>query len=203
MFRARSIAASSHRRARLALLAGVLTLAVGAAACGGGGGSSSGDTTPETTVPADVVIATDPAVPVTVEVGHRFSIVLPADPGDGWRWVVQPFDTARLVALGSEFSDDRGQRLASTAATSTTTTTLAGRATATSTTTTTTTTAPVEPTTTTTSMPPLVQVVSFAGRAPGTTTIAFKAERIVATTPSSPVVVQWSVQVLAATTTTR
>lgn len=203
-----SVGRRVRRRARTALVAGVVTvvLAAGAVACGGGGneGDGSDAATPATTVPSDVVVATDPTVPVTVEVGHRFAIVLPADPGDGWRWVVQPFDTALLVALGSEFRDDEQQRIASTAATSTTSTTIAGRTTATSTTMTTSPTAnPDESTTTTTSMPPLVQIVSFAGRAPGTATLSFSATQIVPVPDARPTVVTWTVQVTAATTTTR
>lgn len=182
------IAPPTRRRLRAALATGVTGLSLVLVACGGGGSSTGVQGGPATEVPTDVVVATDPTAPISVEVGHRFSVVLPADPGEGWRWVVQPFDTSRLVALGSEFSDDEARRAASTVATSTTSTTQAGRGT-------TTTTAPPEPTTPTTAMPPLVQVVSFAGRAPGTAVVAFRAERIVATTPASPVVVQWTVQI--------
>lgn len=189
-------ATAARRRTGALLLVGVLALGPGVAACGGSG-SSGGEATPPTTIPDDFVVATDPALPIQVEVGHRFAIVLPADPGEGWRWVVQPFDTTKLVALGSGFSDDEKERAASTAATSTTSTTLAARATATSTTTTTN---PDAPTTTTTAMPPLVQMVSFAGRAPGTASITFRAARIVETTPSSPVVVKWSVEIVPART---
>ena len=177
-----------RRRLRTVLATGAAGLVLVLGACGGDGSSAGMRSGPATVVPTDVVVATDPAAPISVEVGHRFSVVLPADPGEGWRWVVQPFDTSRLVALGSEFSDDEARRAASTVATSTTSTTQAGRGT-------TTTTAAPEPTTPTTAMPPLVQVVSFAGRAPGTAVVAFRAERIVATTPASPVVVQWTVQI--------
>lgn len=203
-------AGAARRRARCALIVGLLTLAatLPAAACGGGGGGSS-DTSSTTmaTSPVPVVLATDPAVPVAVEVGHRFSIVLPADPGEGWRWVVQPFDTAVLVALGSEFSDDPGQRSAATAVTSTTLPATRGAGAAS----TTTTAAAVaaapgdapSPTTSTTSVPPLVQIVSFAGRAPGTVALSLRATQIVPTPDARPVVVTWTVQVTASPPPTR
>ena len=191
--------AALRRRARRALVTGLLTLAIGVlvAACGGGGGSSVTTSVPDTTAPVPVIVATDPAVPVTVEAGHRFSVVLPADPGEGWRWVVQPFDTARLVALGSEFSDDEQRRMASTVATSTTTTAPAGRPPATGQTGPTVPVDPAASTTTTTAMPPLVQIVSFAGRAPGTATVSFRATQIVPTPDAKPTVVSWTVEITA------
>lgn len=177
-----------------------VAIALGTGACGGGGGgSSTGTSTPPTTVPQDVVIATDPATPIVVEVGHRFAVVLPADPGDGWRWTVQPFDTSRLVALGSEFSDDDAQRAAAatvtttTSTTSTTSTTAApGRGTSS------TTVAPPPTTPPAPAVPPLVQIVSFAGRAAGVTTVSFSASQIVATSPAPPAVVRWTVQIVPA-----
>lgn len=185
-----------HRTATVVL---VLVLGSALAACGGGGSSTNGGRAPDTTVPTDVVIATDPAVPAVVQVGHRLSIVLPADPGGGSRWVLQPFDTSRLVALGSEFSDDEAERAASvivtTTTATTTTTTPPGRATTTA--------APDAPTTTTTALPPLVQVVSFAGRAEGTTTLTFRSNRIVPSPDERPMVVTWRVQVTAAPPPTR
>ena len=100
-----------RRRAAAALAVALVTLLTAsiASACGGGSSSDTTVDSPDVTIPADVVVATDPATPISVAVGHRFAIVLPADPGDGWRWAVQPFDTTRLVALGSEFSDDEAQ----------------------------------------------------------------------------------------------
>lgn len=200
MPRLRPMSRTTPYRARAALLAALVTLATAplAVACGSDGGTSTGPASTSTTSPLDVVVATDPAVPIVVAIGRRFSIVLPADPGDGWRWVVQPFDASRLVALGSEFSDDTVQRMASTAATSTTSTTTAGRAIATSTTTTA---PPDASTTTTTAMPPLVQIVSFAGRAQGTVTLSFRATQIVPTSDAKPVTVTWTVQVGPPTTT--
>lgn len=190
----------SPRRARPSVALGVVAVLVAlfVAACGGGDDSSGGEVAPVTTVPTDLVVATDPAVPVTVAVGHRFAVVLPADPGEGWRWVVEPFDTNRLVALGSEFSDDPAQRAASTAATSTTSTTAAARAGASTTTTPT-----IDATTPTTTEPPLVQIVSFAGRSTGTTTLSFRASQIVPAPDARPVVVRWTVQIVATPPTTR
>lgn len=194
----------ARRRPGAALAAGLvtMTLTVTAVACGGGGGngSSDGRPSPTTSAPLDVVVATDPAVPVTVEAGHRFAIVLPADPGGGWRWVVQPFDTARLVALGSEFSDDEATRLAATVATTTSSTAAPGGIVAT----TTTTTAPSDgPTPTTTTMPPLVQIVSFAGRAPGAVTVSFRATQIAPSPDARPEIVTWTIVVTPSITTTR
>jgi len=175
---------------------GILMLAALASACGGGG-SADDIAPPPTTAPDDVVIATDPSVPIVVEVGHRFAVVLPADPGEGWRWTVQRFDTTRLVALGSEFDDDEARRAASVIATSTTSTTRAPIPAPARGSTTTTEAPPVtEPAGPT--VPPLVQIVSFAGRAAGTTSIAFSASQIVATSPASPIVVRWTVEVVPA-----
>lgn len=191
----------STRRPRVAGALGVvtLTLGLGLAACGGG--SSSSVAAPPTTVPDDVVIATDPNVPIVVELGHRFSVVLPADPGDGWRWTVEPFDTARLAALGSEFSDDDARRAAAVTVTTippttpTTPTTVApGRGPTTSTTST----VPPAETPAPPAVPPLVQIISFAGRAAGTTTVSFRAAQIVATSPAPPAVVRWTVEIVPA-----
>ena len=113
--------------------------------------------------------------------GKRFAIMLPADPAHGWRWVVEPVDTTYLAPLGSEFRDDPALLAQST----------------------TTTTEPPPPETTTTlftgrgrrppSSPPrpprarrprrrrpgpLVQVVSYAGRSAGVTTVTLRYERI-------------------------
>lgn len=185
----------SARRPRSAVAMGVITVALGLGMAACGGGSSSTVTAPPTTVPDDVVIATDPAVPIVVEVGHRFSVVLPADPGDGWRWTVQPFDAARLVALGSEFSDDVAQRAGAatmtTMAPTASTTVPPGRGPTSSTTST-------VPANEPPAVPPLVQIISFAGRAAGTTTVSFRAAQIVATSPAPPSVVRWTVEIVPA-----
>lgn len=123
----------------------------------------------------------DPGQVVTIDTGRRFAIALPADPARGWRWVVGPVDTTYLVPLGTEFVDDQAT-LAQVTTTTTVpppedpgpTTTLLGA------TTTSTTTEPPE-TTTTTAPGPLVQVMSFAGRAGGLTEISVRYERIGAT----------------------
>lgn len=186
----------STRRTRSAAAASalILTIGLGLAACGGG--SSSTLVTPPSTVPDDVVIATDPNVPIVVEVGHRFAVVLPTDPGEGWRWSVQPFDTSRLVALGSEFSDDDARRAGAATVTTTTapsTTVAPGRGATTSTTA-----IPSEETPAPPSLPPLVQIISFAGRAAGTTTVSFKAAQIVTASSAPAVVVRWTVEIVPA-----
>lgn len=113
-------------------------------------------------------------------------------------WTVQPFDTARLVALGSEFSDDDERRAGATTVTTLAppapTTVAPGRGPTTSTTSTV---PPVE-TPAPPAVPPLVQIVSFAGRAAGTTTVSFKAAQIVATSPAPPVTVRWTVEIVPA-----
>ena len=164
---------------------------------GGGAGGAVGPTTTDSTSPGELSFDTysDPSAPITVDVGRRFAFLVPVDPADGWRWIVEPVDIAVLAPLGSEFREDPA---------------LLARAT-----TTTTTTAPVqapegfnlpeqpagdgqgdptgppEPTVTTpssssvpgsdapTTVPgPLVQIISFAGRAPGTATVTLREEQL-------------------------
>lgn len=178
-----------HRSRRaLAALALFGTACVGVAACSGGAGSGAGQATSTTETTAaeglQVGLYSDPSVPVTVDVGRRFALLLPADPAHGWRWVVQPVDTRYLAPLGSEFRDDAALLSAATTTTTappppeeTTTTTRRGAPSTTSTSTTTTST--TEPPSTTTTAPgPLVQIVSFAGKAPGATTVTVRYERI-------------------------
>ncbi len=180
------VAPPPSRRA-LAALAVVGAGAIALVACSGDESPAADSTTTVTAVePALPFTAhSNPAVPVTVPVGRRFAIVLPADPAHGWRWVVQPVDTRYLLPLGSEFRDDPAALEQATQATSTTTappeaapttTTLAGASR--STTTTEVPTTSTEAPTATTAPGPLVQVISFAGRAEGTTTVTVRYERI-------------------------
>jgi len=167
------------------VLAALAALGVGAialVACSGSEGPAAGSTTTTTTAATGLEFMgfSDPSQTVTVEVGRRFAIVLPADPAHGWRWVVEPVDIRYLAPLGSEFRDDPALLAQSTTTTTappppeTTTTLFTGR--------TTTTTAPTSttaaPTTTTTAPGPLVQVVSYAGRSTGTTKVTLHYERI-------------------------
>jgi predicted secreted protein len=160
------------RRALSALaLLGVGALAL--AACSGGGGPTTA--TASTTTTAEVALQI-----IVVDVGRRFAIGLPADPAHGWRWVVDPVDTTFLAPLGSEFREDPVLLANATTTTTaapppeTTTTLFTGR--------TTTTTEPTPttegPTTTTTAPGPLVQIVSYAGRADGQTKVTLRYERI-------------------------
>ena len=176
---------TSRPRSRRALAA-LAALGVGAialVACSGTDGPAVGATsTTATSVQAlDYTGFSDPAQIVTVGVGRRFAIVLPADPAHGWRWVVEPVDTTILTPLGSEFRDDPTALAAATTTTTappppeeTTTTFVAGR----STTTTVPTTTTAGPTTTTTAPGPLVQIVSYAGRSANVTTVTLRYERI-------------------------
>ncbi len=169
-------------RRALAALAALGVGAIALVACSGSEGSGTGTTTTMTTAAEGLTYTafSDPAVTITVDVGKRFAIMLPADPAHGWRWVVEPVDTTFLAPLGSEFRDDPTLLAQSTTTTTappppeTTTTLFTGR--------TTTTTEPTPttegPTTTTTAPGPLVQIVSYAGRNPGTTTVTLRYERI-------------------------
>jgi hypothetical protein len=132
------------------------------------------------------IVVSDASVPVAVPVGRRFSIMLPADPEHGWRWVVEPADARYLAPLGSEFREDPALLAAAT-----TTTTVPpppetdelSDATTTSQLPTTTTEAP---STTTTVPGPLVQIVSYAGRADGVTQVTLRYERIGDAESASP-----------------
>ncbi len=169
---------------RRALVALVVFAALGllAAACSGGGDGDAGDTT-TTTPPADgsmPIISSDPSQPVLVPVGRRFAIMVPADPEHGWRWVVEPVDTRLLAPLGSEFREDPA--LLASATTTTTAPpppdTTAPELGETTTTADASTTTEPGPTTTTTAPGPLVQIISYAGRADGATTVTLRYERI-------------------------
>ena len=133
----------------------------------------------------------DPAVPITVAVGKEFSIMLPADPGSGWRWVLAPIDNTRLIALGSRFSDDPNLLSKAQAAT-TTTTTLARSGNATTSTT----------ETTIPAVLPLVQIISFVGRAAGPAALSFSYNQIAGAPQAENRVVTFSVQVVPETPTT-
>ncbi|NCY15412.1 MAG: hypothetical protein EBX39_01365 [Actinobacteria bacterium] len=161
----------------------IATIALLASACGGS--SQSGDDPTTTSIAEDTAttidpltpsVFTDPSQPVSVGLGRRFELLLPADPTRGWRWVLEPVDTARIIPLSSEFRDDAAL-LASTSTTTTSPTAQASTATP----------EPAvtwEPTTTTTVDPdspeaaPLVQIMQFAGRSLGTTEIRLRYERI-------------------------
>ena len=118
--------------------------------------------------------------------------MLPADPGSGWRWVLTPIDNSRLIALGSRFSDDPALLAKAQGATTTTSTTIrAGNATTTSTT-----------DTTLPAVLPLVQIISFAGRAAGPATISFSYNQIAGTPQAQNNVVTFTVQVVPDTPTT-
>jgi hypothetical protein len=171
-------------RRALAVLAVVGSACLVAAACSGSEGPSGSATTTVTTgdEALEVPVYSDPAQVITVDVGRRFAVMVPADPAQGWRWVVEPVDTKVLAPLGSEFRDDPALLAQAT------TTTTAPPATDPATPTTlgtprssTTTAAPTTseaPSTTTTAPGPLVQIVSYAGRATGVATITLRYERI-------------------------
>ena len=179
-----------HHRALLTLVSAMIVVLVG---CSGGSSSSSSETT-TTTAPAQAATPTyvDPAAPITTTVGKEFAIMLPADPGSGWRWVLSPIDNTRLIALGSHFSDDPDLLAKAERATTTTTTTVrAGNST----------------TSTTTEIPvpavlPLVQIISFAGRAPGTAVISLSYNQIAGAPKAENKVVTFTVQIVTETPTT-
>jgi len=178
-------AISLLRRNRLSVAAGIavfIAIALSLGSCGASGsgsGSSPSSTESTESTAADLTTVdplapsrfTDPTQPVSVNLSGRFELLLPADPTRGWRWVLEPVDTAVVVPLSSEFLDDPNL-LASTSSTTS------------STSSTTEPTVTWVPTTTTTIDPdspeaaPLVQVISFAARSIATTEIRLRYERI-------------------------
>lgn len=152
--------------------------------CSGGNGAEAPATTVAPSNPeVDYPEFSDPSVPIAVLIGRRFALVLPADPANGWSWVTSHIDRNVLAPLGSEFDEDPA--LLAQATTTTTTapppveqsTSPAGPSTASTVADSTTTIAPP-----TTSLPgPLVQIISFAGKSPGSTTVTLRYERIGAT----------------------
>lgn len=180
-------------------LAIVAVLTVVFSSCSGGSSSSNDDASSVTTLVTPAIPTyVDPAAPITSPVGSEFSIMLPADPGSGWRWVLSPIDNTRLIALGSRFSDDPD--LLQRAMSATTTTTTVARATttrpgtaATSSTTTTTTTPPVLP---------LVQIISFAGRSVGPATLTFSYTQIAGAPQAENRVVTFTVTIVTPPPTT-
>jgi len=134
----------------------------------------------------------DPAAPITTTIGKEFAIMLPADPGSGWRWVLAPIDNSRLIALGSRFSDD--PELLGKAESAVTTTTTGVRAGNPSTSSTTQTTLPA--------VLPLVQIISFAGRAVGPATISLSYDQIAGAPQAENKVVTFTVQIVPSTPST-
>ena len=182
---------SGRRRHALALAIGVFVLLAG---CSGGSSAGSDESATTTSIAPPEATATyvDPAAPITTTVGTEFAIMLPADPGSGWRWVLAPIDNSRLIALGSRFSDDPELlREAGSATTTTTTGVRAGNLTTSSTT-----------ETTLPAVLPLVQIISFAGRAAGPATISLSYNQIAGAPQAQNKVVTFTVQVVPATTTT-
>ena len=117
--------------------------------------------------------------------------MLPADPGSGWRWVLSPIDNNRLIALGSHFSDDAQLLVEAETATTTTTrvTTTVGTGAKDSTT-----------TTEAVSVLPLVQIISFAGRAVGSAALTFQYSQIAGTPQDKNRVLTFSVEIVPSTT---
>ena len=191
------VAPPSRLRHLVVLAIGLLMLLVG---CSSGTSSGSNQTPADASIPGRVDPPTyvDPSVPISTAVGREFAIMLPADPGSGWRWVLTPIDNSRLIALGSGFSDDpellAKAEVATAPSTTTPPTTRSNAATANSSTTTTT--APA--------VLPLVQIISFAGRSIGPATLSFRYTQIAGQPQAENKVLTFTVQVVpeAPTTTT-
>jgi hypothetical protein len=184
-------------RARWGAAAVVLLLGILAIGCSDSSGTSDSSTTTSTPAPQFREVSyTDPAVPITIELGRRFSIMLPADPGSGWRWVLAPVDNAFLVPLGSEFSDDPDLAAQTSPAVTAFTTTTAYV---------TTTLPPDATTTTTTAILPLTQIISFAGKGVGGTTATFRYEQIGTPSTEQPRTATFTITItpMSSTTTTR
>jgi hypothetical protein len=140
-------------------------------------------------VPAEVPAYVDPAIPISSPVGREFSIMLPADPGSGWRWVLTPIDNTRLIALGSRFSDDpdlmaKAESVATTTIAAPTTTRFGTASTSSPSTT-------IAP-----AILPLVQIVSFAGRSVGPATLTFQYTQIIDAPQEQNRVVTFSVEIV-------
>lgn len=179
----------SRRRCALVVAIGLLTIVVGCSSGSSSGANDSTTTTLEPSTPTPVYV--DPATPITTPVGKEFEIMLPADPGSGWRWVLAPIDNTRLIALGSRFSDDPALLSKAEAAT-TTTTAPAARA-------------GVSTSSTTTTLPavfPLVQIISFAGRAIGPATISLSYNQIAGAPQAENKVLNFTIQVIGEAPTT-
>jgi len=192
------VATPRRLRHTVVVAIGLFALLVG---CSSGTSSSSDQIPAESSIPGRVDPPTyvNPAIPISTAVGREFAIMLPADPGSGWRWVLAPIDNSRLIALGSGFSDDAELLVKVAAATATTTTTPP---------TTRLTTATTSPSATTTTAPavlPLVQIISFAGRSVGPATLSFRYTQIAGQPQAENKVLIFTVQVVPQppTTTTR
>lgn len=165
----RSMSFTLTPRTILSPLAFTVVLAVVAVGCGGGSDQSAGIDTTTTTVTVvpglDYPLHSDPRVPISVGLSRRFAIALPSDPESGWHWTSEPVDQVLLAPLGSEFRDDPKLLASIPLQTTTTVSSLA-----------------TGPTTTSLSIPaapaPLVQVISFAARGLGSTTLRFRYSRI-------------------------
>jgi hypothetical protein len=173
------------RRERLSVAAGLAVLvaiALSLGSCGGSGTGSSSESTVSTTAEPTAVDPlapsrfADPTQPVSVNLSGRFELLLPADPTRGWRWVLEPVDTAVVVPLSSEFLEDPvllSSTSSTTTSTNSSTNTNASEPTVTWVPTTTTTIDPDSP-----EVAPMVQVISFAARSIATTEIRLRYERI-------------------------
>jgi hypothetical protein len=183
------VATPKRLRPTVVVAIGLFALLVG---CSSGTSSGSDQTPADTSIPGRVDPPTyvDPAIPISTAVGREFAIMLPADPGSGWRWVLAPIDNSRLIALGSGFSDDAELLAKAAAASATTTTTPPTTRLARGTT---------PPSTTSTTAPvvlPLVQIISFAGRSVGPATLSFRYTQIAGQPQAENKVLTFTVQVV-------
>ena len=183
-------AGARRRRQALTVVLGLVILLTG---CSGDSSPSADQASTPTTVPGAVETPTyvDPAIPISSPVGREFAIMLPADPGSGWRWILSPIDNTRLIALGSHFSDDAQLLVEAETATTTTTgvTTTVGTGAKDST-----------ATTEAVSVLPLVQIISFAGRAVGPAALTFQYSQIAGTPQDKNRVLTFSVEIVPSTT---
>jgi len=186
---ARRVHIGRHRSLQRLGLSAAVALTLVLSSCSGGSSSgndgSASDTVPPT---AETPTYVDPAVPISSPIGREFDIMLPADPGSGWRWVLAPIDNARLIALGSRFSDDPALLIKAETATTTTTVTSTTRPSAGSSSSTSTTVLPPP-------VLPLVQVISFAGRSVGPTVITFRYTQIAGTPQTENRVLTFTVDI--------
>ena len=178
-------------RTMLSSVALAVVLAVVAVGCGGESDQSAGTETTTTSVVAvpglDYRLYSDPRVPISIGLSRRFAVVLPSDPESGWHWTSEPVNQVLLAPLGSEFRDDP-ELLASIPPQSTTTVSTLARG----------------PSTTSVVIPampaPLVQVISFAARGLGSTTLRFHYSRIGSASQNSAMTTTFIVTIVPDTT---
>lgn len=178
----------SRRWRAVVVLALGLTLSVASACTGdeGAGTSTTADTAgPSSSTgdnPLQFTAYVDPAAPITAAIGERFALLLDAEPSQGLHWeIVEEADREVVLPLGSQFLPrDRAEAASTTSTTAapappTDPVTPTDPVSPTDPASPTDTETPTSTSTTTTTVPTRsLQVLSYVGRAPGTTTVVLR-----------------------------